>query len=271
METKDGGRAVGGEVVRSSEFAGLRLIDSIYRAKTKVPKHAHPNAVLCIGLTGMCRETFASRVRQYRRATVQFLPAGHSHALEFPFENMRAFGIEIDARWTDRAREFSLRLDDSVHSDGGSMSALMMKIYEEFDRPDSASPLAIEGLAMETLAAVSRYHTHYPGRGPQRWLMRAEEMLRESFTEHLSLTQIASAVGVHHVYLAREFRRSQGCTVGEYIRRLRIDEACRQITTSQQTLTAIATGAGFSDQSHFSRTFKRLIGMTPTDYKRKAR
>ena len=256
-----------GRTIKICEFAGLHLIDGIYSARTRVPEHSHEYAVFCIGLTGICDEVFAGKLRQYQASTVEFLPANQCHSLDFPCADTRAFSVDIADGWIDRAREFSLRLDCSVHVHGGSLSALMMKIYDEFRHLDSASPVAIQGLTMEMLAAVSRNNSNPPDRRPQRWLARAEEYLRESFTEHLSLAHVASAAGIHPVYLAREFRRFHGCTIGEHIRRLRVERARRQLSSSDESLATIAAGSGFSDQSHFSRTFKRLMGMTPARYR----
>ena len=256
-----------GHIIKTREFAGLRLVDGVYSAHTKVPKHSHPYAVVCVGLTGTCSEVFAGRVRQYEASTVEFLPPDHSHSLAFPFADTRAFSIDIPICWIERASEFSLRLDNSVHAHGGLLSGLMMKIYDEFRYLDSASPVAIQGLMMEMLAAVSRTTSNLSARRPQRWLARAEEFLRASVTEHLTLAQVASAAGVHPVYLAREFRRFHRCTIGEYIRRLRVERACRQLSSSDESLATIAAGSGFSDQSHFSRTFKRVMGVTPAQYR----
>lgn len=267
MEPTGQERPLRGRIIKTREFAGVRLTDRIYSANTRVPRHSHQDAVFCVGLTGMCSEVFAGQVRRYEALTVEFLPADQFHSLDFPFADTRAFSIDIATWWIERAREFSLRLDNSVHARGGLLSGLMMKIYDEFRHPDSASPVAIQGLTMEMFAAVSRSNSHLSDRRPHRWLASAEAFLRESFNEHVTIAQVASAAGVHPVYLARHFRRFHRCTIGQYIRRLRVERACRQLSSSDESLATIAAGAGFSDQSHFSRTFKHLMGMTPAQYR----
>jgi transcriptional regulator GlxA family with amidase domain len=94
-------------------------------------------------------------------------------------------------------------------------------------------------------------------------------LIRERFTEPLSLSKIAKAVNVHPVHMAREYRRHYCCTVGEQIRRLRIEYACDKLTTSSCNLADIALSAGFSDQSHFTVAFKKQIGTAPSRYRRR--
>jgi AraC family transcriptional regulator len=83
----------------------------------------------------------------------------------------------------------------------------------------------------------------------------------------LSLSQQAACVGVHPVHLAREFRRFYHCTIGDYIRQLRIKFACEKLVQSDLPLSEIALASGFFDQSHFTRTFKQLTGKTPQAYR----
>jgi AraC family transcriptional regulator len=257
----------GGRVISAREFSGLRLVDGVYSAETRVPTHSHQQAVFCIALKGTCSEIYAGKVREYGALTVEFLPSNQCHSLNFPGADTRAFSIDVAPSWLERAREYSLRLENSVHCHRGLLSGLMMKLYSEFLQFDCASHLAIEGLALEMLAEVSRRPVRLSDRTPPRWLAKAVELLREKFSERLTITQVATNVGVHPVHLAREFRRFNRCTIGEYIRQLRIERACIQLHGSDEPLAAIASSVGFSDQSHFSRTFKRLIGMTPARYR----
>ena len=253
--------------IRTREVSGFRLMEHLYSPKTKLPVHVHEQALLWIAMKGHCNEVYAGKVREHETLTVEFLPANEIHTLHFPLVEMRSFAIGIAPQWLDRMREYSLSLDYSVHSRGGLLAGLFMKLYKEFREMDEASPLAIEGLALEMLAEVSRRQVRVSDHKPPHWLAQALELLHEQFSEHLTIAYLARSVGVHPVHLAREFRKFYRCTIGEHIRQLRIEHACRELCVSDASLAAIASAAGFSDQSHFSRTFKRLMLMTPAQYR----
>jgi AraC-like DNA-binding protein len=76
--------------------------------------------------------------------------------------------------------------------------------------------------------------------------------------------------GVHPVHLTRVFRLHYGTPVGAYVRGLRLDWAAGRLTASGQCIAEIALQAGFYDQSHFTRAFKRRFGLTPRAYRRAA-
>jgi len=84
----------------------------------------------------------------------------------------------------------------------------------------------------------------------------------------MTLTKIASEVGVHPVHLAATFRQKYGCTVGEFVRLLKIERARNDLGNLDLSVEQIAAQAGFADQSHFSKTFKDYTGLTPTEYRR---
>ena len=96
-------------------------------------------------------------------------------------------------------------------------------------------------------------------------------MLDRDFRERLTTAHIARVVGVHPVYLAQRFRQHFACGVIEYLARRRVAFACHALRGSPLTIAAIASAAGFYDQGHFARTFKRYLGLTPTAYRRRQR
>ena len=134
---------------------------------------------------------------------------------------------------------------------------------------DGAAPLAIEGLLLELLATTTRQGgANGETRGRPSWILRARDLLHADLSHRRTLADLAAEVGVHPVTLARGFRRSFGCSVGEYVRRLRIERAAVHLSSSDEPLAAIALAAGFSDQSHFSNLFRRGTGMSPSAYRR---
>ena len=69
--------------------------------------------------------------------------------------------------------------------------------------------------------------------------------------------------GVHPVHLARTFRETQGMTIGQYFRGVRLARATDLLRDPRRPLSDIAIEAGFSDQSHLCREFKRATGVSP--------
>ena len=147
---------------------------------------------------------------------------------------------------------------------GNSLPELFLKMYYKFREMDDESLRKLEQALLE-----GRSVTKSRCRSPQ-WLERVRNILDQRFAEPFKVSEIAAEVGVHPVHLAREFRKHYGSSVGEYLRKVRIEYACRELMGSNAAVTNIAFAAGFADQSHFSRTFKRLCGTTPGRYRASA-
>jgi AraC family transcriptional regulator len=92
-------------------------------------------------------------------------------------------------------------------------------------------------------------------------------MVRARFTETLRLEDLAAEARVHPVHVARSFRTHRGLTIGALLRQLRITRACFLLGKSDLSLAQLALDLGFSDQSQFTKTFRRMTGMTPARYR----
>jgi AraC family transcriptional regulator len=168
----------------------------------------------------------------------------------------------------NRVRQYSSFKDQPIHVIDGLPILLATRLYNEFRRRDELSPLVIEGLTLELLAESARPYCARPERNLPRWLNAVHDLLRAKFADHLSLQAVAESVGMHPAHVARVFRQFHGCTLGEYIRQLRIEYACVRLTMSDAPLAEIALEAGFSDQSHFSNSFKRQLGTSPAIFRK---
>lgn len=254
-----------GRTIRSLQSGGFILSETDYRRGLRLPRHSHQNAYFCLIREGGYSETYSGRVRECRASSVVFHPPGEVHDENF-HSRVLSFNVEFhrgQVDQLDRNRLFS----DCAEVSGGRVVALILQLYREFRITDPFSDLAIQGLIFEILAETGRACASNRSRRLPAWLSKAKEMLHESYAEGPTLEEVARAAGVHPVHLATEFRKAFRVTVGEYLRRLRVEYSSRELIASTRPLVDIGLDAGFSDQSHFTRTFKRVTGLTPAAYR----
>ena len=256
-----------GTVLRQRDVCGNLMMEAVYPAQIGLLNHWHARANFCIALAGTSTERYGTKVREFRPLTASFLPSEQIHSLTFHAKPMRCFTIDMAPESMERAREYSLVTNVSVHFDNDPLTEIFLKLYNQFGETDEASGLAIEGLLFEMLAVALRHHVNDRDQLAPRWLTQVRDLLHAHFAEPLSFTRIAAEVGVHPVHLAREFRKHYRSSLGEYLRQVRVDYAARQLLISDEPQVLIASAAGFADQSHFSRTFRRLRGTTPGKFR----
>jgi AraC family transcriptional regulator len=129
------------------------------------------------------------------------------------------------------------------------------------------SPLVVEGLVLEIIAGTIR-SSDRQRRSSADWVAQARDLLHDRFRENVSLTDVARGVERHPVTVAQQFRQRFGMSVGEYVRRLRVDHVARRLVSSRESLACLAVEAGFADQSHMQRVFKACFGLTPAAFRR---
>jgi AraC family transcriptional regulator len=197
---------------------------------------------------------------------MMFHPSGLTHRDEIGRRGGHFLSIEMEPHWLERLGEYSSVPDTVVRVEEGS-AALAVRLYREFQSFDVCSPLAIEGLVMAMLADLARARVKDERQMPE-WLSRAVDQLHDEFRQPLNITSVAAAVGVHPFHLSRVFRQYHQETIGEYINKLRVQYACMELTNLETEIADVALGAGFADQSHLTRIFKRVTGMTPGAYRK---
>lgn len=257
-----------GQTRRCLDISGLTIAESAYEAGTEVPEHDHANAFFYFVVEGACEEECLGGTRSCGPSTLVFHPAGHPHSNRWRGSAGLALHIEISEARIDSIRALARVPDYSLEFRGGVAPWLAGRLYRECHRPDGASPLSVEGLVLEILAETARGGEPVAKRTPPRWLGRARDLLHDRFSGDVDLGDVAAEVGIHPVHLSRAFRQHYECTPGDYVRRLRIEFACRQLATSDAPLAQVALSAGFADQSHFTKTFRRRMRMTPGEFRR---
>ena len=149
--------------------------------------------------------------------------------------------------------------------------ALMRQLVPELDAPPGASTMA-EGVARAIAVLLLREYGQLPARrpadiAPPVAVLRAVELMRRRMVEPISLEELADAAGLSPFHFARQFMTATGHPPHEYLIRLRVDRA-QELMRQQRdwTMAAVAQDAGFADQSHMARHFRRVLGVTPRQF-----
>jgi len=254
-----------GDVLHKFEDRGIVLTELSYNWTSD--KHTHQMAFFNLILDGHYVEHINNRTNQLKPFTTMFHPGGIEHQDdEMGPAGARIFSVELRDQWLDRLREYGLKPSSSIALHGSELTRLAIQLYREYRYRRCGSSLAIEGLVLEMLAETARSR-EIEDRRPPAWLSQVVDLLHASFQEKLTVGSIAAAVDVHPVYLSRIFRRFYHQSIGDYQQKLRIQFALRELGKADMDLANIAAAAGFADQSHFTRVFKDLMGMTPGTFR----
>jgi AraC family transcriptional regulator len=248
---------------RTSPFGTLTVCEAEMPAGLRT-RHEHAELHLCFVLQGGFEQEDGARSTTMRDASTRVSPAGAAADLRFGPAGAQCFLLHLadldpsDARWLTPARP--IFLDDSG-------TAGLARQAREAYRADGEAPLVLDALALELFAHAAR-RPAARGRQAPRWLVRARDEIRDRFAEPLVLADLAAEAGVTPVHLARAFRGRYGCSMGAYLRAVRVAHVQRALERPAAALAAIALDAGFYDQAHMTRVFARALGTTPAAYRR---
>ncbi len=250
---------LGGAIAACVELDDVKLTETRYRPHERLSPHEHGAPMFVLVLGGDFDERFGTRDRSCTQYDLIFRPVGETHSDRFGVSGGACLTMEL------HAEEFDPLLSGT---DGriplqGMPALLAMRVYDAMHR---RSMLDMEESIALLAAAASSRRTVVERRNPP-WLKRARDSIHDSLTSSIQLSQLAQAVGVHRVHLSRTFQQFYGCTVAEYVRRLRVHRACGELRGGARTLSTVAFRNGFSDESHMGRTFRQIMGCTPGQYR----
>lgn len=254
-----------GSVVKQRVIPGFSLSECVYPAGMSLSPHRHLHAYLSFVLSGSYKEKYGDRECVCTAGALRFLPPEELHENQFD-TSVRCLLVNIEPLALDRLGDHAPVLRTPGEVSGLASSWLANRMYREFLATDDIAPLAMEGVLLEILAESARVIGECGANAPI-WLRRVREALEDSYLLAPSLAELAAIGGVHPVHLSREFRKHYDTTIGEFIRKRRIEHACHLLANSDKPLSEIALMCGFSDQSHFCAMFKSHTSLTPAKFR----
>lgn len=164
----------------------------------------------------------------------------------------------------------------TIAFDHDGLSRGLAELCREAVAPDNFFNLMAEGWSIQALAHISRIsekrdaHTDVKGGLSGRHFKRVEHFVRENLNDTISLGNLSKITGLSKRHFLRAFQASAGMTPYKYVLTVRITEAKRRLTETDESITDVALAAGFPTIQHFSNSFRAATGETPSSYRQRA-
>jgi AraC family transcriptional regulator len=281
---------------------GLTLTNTVY-THSFVDWHYHENAYFTFILQGGVIEGNRKEVYECMPGSLLYHNWQDPHYNQKPDIFTRGMQIELDQRWIDGMIDGLGQIRRTRNAANGAaaglpagslrlqhpaMKLLFYRIFresqyaktdvlkngaEDMSDPvlpvnhDSLVAVAIQQLLLEAFSLMSGDSGR--AAGTPSWVGRLREMLHAEYIQPRSLKELAAILDLHPVHLSRDFRKYFRCTLGEYIRSLRVERSLALLAELDLSLTEIAYSCGFADQSHFIRCFRISQGCSPAAYRKR--
>jgi len=263
--------------VRFWRDPGYDYLEARYsRYKTiSFPKHTHDTVSVGIVEQGQGTFYYQGQVHKIGPGDIALIPAGEVHACN-PQNNSgwtyRMFYIDPD--WLRRIAEESTKSGWDIPNfstpvvQQPTLFHSLIQLHSVIESP--AGKLEKESYLNATFTQLINEHSD---RTPQtsipresRSIKTALDYLTDNLTKNVSLNELSSLAGFSAYHFLRVFRDTVGLPPHAYQTQLRINLAKRLLAGGKEIID-VAHDTGFTDQSHFSNKFRRLVGATPRQYK----
>lgn len=251
-----------GNIIDQHIGAGLICCHTSYNEQLfNGTRHFHDNAHLSLVLSGTCAEK-KKEVYQRNPGHVTFYHAGEPHQVLGVSGASRHINLEIESAFFKHFDITEQNIDLAVRSSPDAVF-ILLQMYREMQLYDDVANLSIESSFLQLMNGpagdISRSNV-------PMWVKKTEDYLQANALSKITLSILAAEVGAHPVTISRYFQKYWGCTLGRYIRKLKIIHTLPLIKSGEVTLSEVAFKCGFADQSHFIRTFKQFTGLLPAVY-----
>jgi AraC family transcriptional regulator len=212
--------------------------------------------------------------------SVSFVPMGYRHAAKVfrPLPGVASI-LQIHPGFLNRAmgdvaKSGRLELVQQVNLDDSQIKRLMETLRSEVADGLPAGRLFGESIALALSAHIAQRYSGssaileaYRGGLSRSRLKRVFEYIDAHLAGNLELQVLASVAGLNMHHFARAFKQSTGEAPHQFVLRRRVEQAKQLLRHSQVPVIEASARTGFVDQSHFSKVFRRLVGLAPSEYR----
>jgi AraC family transcriptional regulator len=210
------------------------------------------------------------------RNDINFIPAGADSTCEWK-EPLSFLRVELDPQTVKEIADkenLSSRLDLSYYlrNQDYKMQQLLLWLSEEVEQGNPQGKLYIDSVTNLIIYQILKQHNdsqpNFLGKNPGlEHLKIAMEYMQDHYAESITLDKLTRLSNLSPSHFINSFKQTLGVTPHQYLLKIRIERAKEKLQRSSLPLSEIAYELGFTDQSHFSRHFKKITGMSPLKWK----
>lgn len=233
-----------------------------HAAGSHIPLHAHERPYLCFSLAGHYTEV-SHRSAAIAPGTVLYRTADYEH--ENAFADHTGWCLNLEIKDPEAlVLEGGVRLPEAEFQRG--VSAGMAQLVTSLFHPVNSDLLDIQCYEALTSHLLDEHVL-----GKQNWVHQVATRIQDDPGQQVSLQALGREFDLHPNYLVRKFKAITGLTLSAFLAKTRVEAALQSLLQTRESCTAIALASGFYDQSHFNRTFKQHVGVSPAQFRRIAR
>lgn len=240
-----------------------------HRVERDTPLASHV-LIYCVGGEGWCR--FGNRRQSVKRHSFVILPAGEAHA----------YGNRVGESWEiywvhfkgEQSRLMAERLCDGRFGAGIMLSPrrellqLFQQTISDLEQEASREAYSFANARLWHLLGDMVYRRRFDLGGEGKVIERALEIMKARVEESISLSELSKEIGLSSTYFCRLFKQRMDQTPIDYFIRIKIQRACQYLDFSDLSVQEVSGALGYDDPYYFSRVFKRIMGVSPLQYRK---
>ncbi|MBV6653189.1 MAG: AraC family transcriptional regulator [Mameliella sp.] len=269
MKQLPGGSFIGSHYTHLSG-PGFTLTDTAY-TEAFVDWHRHEHAYYTFLLAGYLQEESRETEHWIETGSILFHTQNDRHRNHKGPKFTRGFHLELEEQWLE-AHDlpcFTPKFDSQQLKDP-RIQQWFYQLLINAQLTEVPDDLSITALITDIYMATVKESSSFNNKRPD-WLDKVRAQLWEYPEATPTLKHLGIIHGVHPAHISRAFNQHLGITLSHYLQLCRTNRAARLlIQHPMESLTAIGQQAGFYDQAHFIKTFKRIFRQTPGTFRRQA-
>lgn len=230
-----------------------------HSANSKIASHAHNKPYLCLLASGTYKEE-SNTTDIIEPGEVLYRVANYEHSNRF----LSTGGLCLNVEFNDYEQFITLneiQLPSKVSKQKG-----VLELYKLIYGLKQGLPNDIINIyCYESM--IASIHV-FNGTGDNHWVKKVKELINDNPLESISLDKLSLEFSLHPNYIVRKFKEITGFKLSEYLTRTRLEHSLKQLLTNKESITSIALDTGFYDQSHYNKSFKKLIDTSPSHFRK---